>query len=743
MKSTPKALHGLDVRCLPACLTGVLLALALLPGAARADASPSGAVQDYEAEVSVLRSMCHAILVSLKEIRDELPDPAHPSEIEAAAARQQLAPVAPLVDAFEERAARTEPLRRSAEKALSDAASGGADAAGLAELRGRLEDAHQQERRYRRHVKTFYGRAVSTYGPPPAADGSTATVAAGGVAPGRAAHATRVWGEVWGGLGASTYERPNAPEDPNATTPRDESATDFQGHVQATTVLPTQTRIQINLDREHRLERREIALSNIALSARHRLPAGFTFDAGLGRRGYKEELNERAGYGEFRVHAAADYENPLVSAGARIEHRSRSHTDDEDYPESQRLDYGITVFGLDGALSAGEGRLSGGFTRTTRRAEQEATDHDRNALALEWLTKPRGLKLQADTEFWSRPVTVYDSVTFQTKTEDQAHHRYKLRMMIPTGAAGTAQWIPEVLVYRYPDLEDAGYLDAGVAHRSRAGSFGAGGRISANHWRLYYRLHENEEAFDFVSYTSRSSSRPRGGGFYRQFGMSVKAYTRQEDYEGLDEVGENPTSGQIYAALGAITQAFQSPRPPHMLDLHWRGGWRIQPVSARAPAFELGPSLGHVFYVDSERYRLQDMANDLVDKLPEDQQVDDPLGDQNYLLLNPINRGRAGIAGAVELRIPGGLQGRLDLQYSLDALYNADPVQIFRTFDLSGQARYPIKADLYLEGELGYHQTRLGDQGSANDFNRTYVRVLVRYLFDVDLNQISSLGRSS
>ena len=698
--------------------------------------------------------MCHAILVSLKEIRNQIADPDRPGETEAAQARRQLAPVAPLVNAFEERAARTEPLRRLAEKTLSEAGSNNsANASELAKLRDRLEEARQQAKRYRRHVDTFYGRAVSTYGPPPApaiggagAIGGAADAAprgpARGAAPGRA-QPIRVSGEVWGGLGASTYERPNAPKDPNATAPRDESATDFQGHVQATTVLPTQTRIQINLDREHRLERREISLSNIALRARHRLPAGVTFDAGLGRRGYKEELNERAGYGEFRVHAAADYSNPLVSAGARIEHRSRSHTDDEDYAENQRLDYGVTVIGLDGALSAGEGRLSGGFTRTTRRAEQEATDHDRNALALEWLTKPRGLRLQADAEFWSRPVAVYDSVTFQTKTEDQTHHRYKLRMMIPTGDAGTAQWIPEVLIYRYPDLEDAGYLDAGIAHRSRPGSFGAGGRISTSHWRLYYRLHENEEAFDFVSYTSRSSSRPRGGGFYRQIGMSVKAYTRQEDYEGLDEVGENPTSGQIYAALGAITQAFQSPRPPHMLDLHWRGGWRIRSVSARAPAFEFGPSLGHVFYVDSERYRLQDMANDLVDKLPEDQQVNDPLGDQNYLLLNPINRARAGIAGAVELRVPGGLQGRLDLQYSMDVLYNADPVQTFRTFDLRSHARYPIKANLSLEGELGYHRTRLGDQGSANDFNRTYVRVLIRYLFDVDLKQISSLGRSS
>ena len=60
-----------------------------------------------------------------------------------------------------------------------------------------------------------------------------------------AAQPIRVSGEVWGGLGASKYERPNAPEDPNATAPRDESATDFQGHVQAVTVLPTQTRIQL------------------------------------------------------------------------------------------------------------------------------------------------------------------------------------------------------------------------------------------------------------------------------------------------------------------------------------------------------------------------------------------------------------------------------------------------------------------------------------------------------------------
>ncbi|MBD3336255.1 MAG: hypothetical protein GF355_12130 [Candidatus Eisenbacteria bacterium] len=678
--------------------------------------------------------------MSLKQIRDRVADPEHPSETETAWARQQLVPVARLAGAFEDGAARSEKLQRAAEQALAEAAGeGGADRGAISALRERLKEAEQQSQRYRRHVKKFYGRAVSTYGPPPPPD-----AAAGGPPSRGAVSATRVWGEIWGGLGISKYERPNAPEDPNSARPRDESTTDFQGHVQAVTVLPTKTRLQLNLEREHRLERREISLSNIALRAHQQLPAGVAFDAGIGRRGYKEELDERAGYGELRVHSAVEYTGTAVALGGHVEHRSRSHTDDEDQPQGQRRDYAITVLGLDGALTAGEGRLSAGWTRTTRRAEQEATDHDRDALALEWRAKPGGLSLRAQAEFWSRPVTVYDSLSLQTKTEEQAHHRYKLRMTIPAGGSpGSAQWVPEALIYRYPDLEDRGYLDAGIAYRSRTGAFGGGDRMSTSHRRLYYRLHESEEAFDFVSYTSRSSARPKGSGFYRQFGMSVKAYTRQEDYEGLDDVGENPTPAEVYAALGVITQAFQSPRPPHVLDMHWRGGWRFGAASAGAPAFELGPSLGHVFYVDSERYRLQDMANDLMEKLPEASQVDDPLGDQDYLLLNPINRARAGVSGAVEVRGLGNLRGRIDLQYSADVLYNADPVQIFSTFDLRGSGRFVLKANLFLEGELGYHRTRLGDEGSAGDFNRMHLRVLVRHLFDVDVARISSLGRSS
>ncbi len=717
---------GIHIRCWGLLL---ILPLATVPTAA-ADEVEDHVVQAEQAAAD-LQPLCHAILVSLKEIRGELDNPDQPTEAERAAARQRLGQVRSLVETFERRAQAADEARAPAREALREAAQAGR---AVDPQSDRLTAAAQQAARYQRYVEKFYGRAVDTYGAPPDDLGPAAALPGIGAQP---AGGLRIQGELLGGLGQSGYKRPNVEGEATAATgPLDESATDMQFRVQAKTRLPAGTNLSAHISREQRVERREITLTEIGAGADHRFPFGLRLEGGVSRQGYDEELNDRAGYGEMRLHVGGRLQSGRNRFGARIERRSRAYNDDEDYDPSQRLDYDVTVLRLDGQLRPGSSVIDAALTQTKRSAENEAAEHTLLGATFDWLNRPGGSGVEFEAQRLTRPLTG------ATGQDDDEWEELRLKLRLPFARQtprSSRRLAPEVLYYSFPDLEDADYAEAGLALESRPRG---GERIGSRHSRVFYRYHQNEDAFDYVSLSHRALSRPIGRGFFSRLGVTAKFFVGQADYDSLDDVGASPTSAEVYVALGAITQAFQTTRAPHALDVHWRGGWTIRKARSLVRSISFGPALGHALYADTERKRLQDMANDLVEKLPESQRVDDPLGDTEFLLRNPINRGRAGAHVAVDLTGPSGWTGRLAAQYDAEVLYNADPVQTLTAIDVSGSARYPIRPNLHLEGNLNVHSSKVGDGDSPNDYTRTEVRVMIRYLFDVSTRRSTSPGRS-
>ena len=69
----------------------------------------------------------------------------------------------------------------------------------------------------------------------------------------------------------------------------------------------------------------------------------------------------------------------------------------------------------------------------------------------------------------------------------------------------------------------------------------------------------------------------------------------------------------------------------------------------------------------------------------------------------------------------------------------ADPGQTFTSWDLTADGRYPARRDVILEGSISLHRAGLRDTDFSGDFNRTDIRLGVRWLFDV----APSSGRAS
>jgi len=683
----------------------LLLSISILsaPAAGADEGGAEEAVALFERSVSKAASLCRGILRDIRRARDAHPPGALSPEAREAA-RGSLARTAGWVRLFR---TAVEEAERARERAL--AAIGEGEGAGGGEER-RVREASSRLDIYRQYVNRFWKEAVDRYGEPPAPEIPYPETGSIGDAAGRP---VRVSGEIRAGLGSSSYERPNATPDPE-----DESGTLFEGYLRADGALPNGTELRAVLGRESRVIRREITLSRLAFDVRHAFPAGWKVEGGVSRRGYDDKKVDEAGYGETRLHAGFGYDGPGPRFRAGVERRGRSYSGAD--PEER--DYRVTTLRASGETAVGDGRLLASVARTSRDAETEGGDYTILRPDLVWRTSNAGSG--AETRV---------SLERFRRSDDEDADQDRIRGHIRfhrTGARSRGYFGPEASIVSYPNRDEAGYGDYGFAGKSdrTAGPLGEGAR-GGRRWRLYYRRHEWEEEFDFVAFTWNSRRTPVRKGWIHEFGFTAKGFTEQADYDTLGDAGTNPSVEQVYTALGDVVNAFQTTREPHRADLYLLLGKRLRPSPIFLRSVDVSGSIGHSFFVDSERHRLQEKADDLTAELPDSLSGVTPLGETDFLFRNTVNQARWGIRAAAEVVPAPRATGRAAVRYDRGLYYNGDPMQTSSSLDVRIDGAYALRPDLSLELRYELHRARVGDAGSPQDFNRSEFALRCRYRF--------------
>ncbi|MBN1826988.1 MAG: hypothetical protein JW958_12060 [Candidatus Eisenbacteria bacterium] len=663
------------------------------------------AVALFERSVSKAGALCRGILMDIKHTSDAYPpESLSPSSRETA--RAELARTTSLVRLFRAVREEAEGLERAAMDLLERDEDGGAE-----EERARMREASERLRAYGRYVNRFWEEATDRYGEPPAPE--IPTPGTRPAAEQGAGRPVRITGEIRTGLGKSSYDRPNATPDPEKA-----SGTLFEGFVRANGVLPNGTELLAEMGRESRVVRREITLSRVALAARHRFPAGWNVEGGVSRRGYDDDEVEEAGYGETRLHAAIGYDGPGPRFRAGAERRGRSHSGVD--PDTR--DFRVTTLRAEGDVGVGAGRLLASLARIGHDVEADEGDFTILHPTLTWRTSERDGGAEAHAS-WERFRYADDESADQDRL--RGHLRFPRRGPRSRGYVG-----PEASVITYPNADEAGYGDYGIAGRSdgTAGALGEGTRRNSA-WRLFYRRHRWEDAFDFVAFSWSDRRTPVRRGWVREFGFTAKGYVEQADYDTVGDTGANPSPEDVYTSLGDVVNAFQTTREPHRADLHLFLGRRLRPSPLLIRSLEIGGSIGHSLFLDSERHRLQEKADDLVAELPDSLSEVTPLGETDFLFRNTVNQVRWGVRASAEIVPAPRASGRAAVRFDQGLYYNGDPIQTTRSLDVRIDGAYALRPDLALELRLELHRTRVGDAGSPQDFNRSEFALRCRYRF--------------
>jgi hypothetical protein len=679
-----------------------LLALAPVPAAS---ADVEAEIARFEAMVEKARSLCHGILVGIKEVESAYPAP-DLAEADRVQAGRSLSGVAVLVGRFHGVEGEARDLRTRVDD-LIGASQGAADRV------DRRNGASKRLETCSDLVSKFYGRAVGRFGaPPPGVEipGDDPIFASPAQAGGR----FQVSGEVRAGLGSSSYERPHAPGGGF-----DQSASLLEGSIDARARLRNGTLLNTRVNRETRVDRREITRTEIAAGAEHTLSPGLRLHADVGHEGYDDGLNDAADFGETRLNLGGDYATGGSVLSAEIDRRSRSF-------DAGSSDYSVTKLEGKGRFPAGGGTLLALLARVSRDAKGKGADLNILNPVLTY-TSPSGREAHVSLER-------FDDPDADSRDNSRIHAHYYFGRAEGSNRSRVG---PEIELHTYPNLPDSaalmpvdpGFLDVGIGGSGTALSGGGpGGKRGSHRFRVYFRKFAQEEAFNHVAFSWRKQTSPGVSGASLGWGVTGTAYVESSDFEGLGDAGPSPSTTEIFQALGDLVQAFQTTRAPHVIDAHLRYGWRWRRDGALR-TIEVGPALGHRMFIDDERDELQGKAEDLAALLPDSLTGGRPLGDTDFLARNTINRARWGVRLAAELVPAAGALVRAAIQYDADLLYNADPVATTKSLDLRVAADVPLRPDLVLEGTVSHHASGVGDR-SPNDFNRTEAALRIRYLFD-------------
>jgi hypothetical protein len=659
---TPTTFAALRAWITAGSLAAVLLGLC---GPARAGDALQERFDEYSASVNRARGLALTVLKTVKHIDgnyrgvDGQPLPGKTAE-----AHTHLVKAMKLKKSFESTADQCDKQSDWLSAELSRLPS---DDAKLSELKPKVSGMQADIDKYRKYVDRYYDKTVGDFGEPSPSAPTLANFTPG--------QQLSISGEATASLGRSAYERPNA--SPSV----DVSATDIAFGVNARYAPRSNTNVLAHIDHKSTVQQREIGLTNFGASVLQNFSPKVSASAGLDYSKYSDKDNDLADFSDLGMFARFDFAGNGKKVDAKIKHVKR---DFGNFPTTLFGDpnYSIMTLTSNAQVPFGQGALKMRLNYVEKRNDIEYLDHNELNPSITWQFTPGGSEAGINYYQYSHP---NEDDSPKDNSRMKVHYYF-----VKSSGAKLVRFGPEVLMYKFPNVEDNEYNDFKFMYQSQSRKKG----MNTKRWNIIYRMYSGERFKDFAQLEYRRENRPLGSGSYSKYNLAGRYYTESSDKN-------DPLR-------------FGTAHPPHTADLYYGIGL-VRAASNWIQQWSVGPMFGSKVYFDTER---DDAFGSYVDSI-------------DFVWQNPRNSARVGL----ELGAIGNANGvsiRAKAKYYMSFQYNTDPMYTTSIFEIDGRMTYPIGPKWHLEGYTRLHSTRAeANTNSYADLNKTDVGVQVRYLFDV------------
>ena len=647
-----------------AWLTAGLLMVFLIGtgSSARAGDALQERFDEYQVSVNRARGLALSVLKTVKYIDGQFRGAdGRPLVGKTAEARTHVVKAMKLKNSFEATANQCDKQSDWLTKELSRRSD--ADAAMKTEVSGMQADIAK----YRKYVNRYYDKTVADFGEPSPSAPTLANFTPG--------QQLSISGEAVASLGRSAYKRPNA--SPSV----DVSATDIAFGVNARYAPRATTNVLAHVDHKSTVQQREIGLTNFGASVLQNFSSKISASAGLDYSKYSDKENDAADFSDMGLFARFDYTAGGRKVDAKLKHVKRKFGN---APTSLFGDpnYNITTLTGNAQLPFGRGALKMRLNYVEKRNDIEFLDHNEINPSITWQFTPGGSEAGVNFYQFSHP---------NEDDSPQDNNRMKIHYyVVKSSGAKLVRFGPEVLMYKFPNLEENEYNDFKFMYQSQSRQRG----MNSTRWNIVYRMYSEDRFKDFAQLQYRREKRPLGSGKYSKYNLAGRYYTESSDKD-------DPLR-------------FGTAHPPHTADLYYSFGW-VMAANSWIQQWSIGPMFGSKMYFDTER---DEAFGSYVDSI-------------DFVWQNPRNTARLGIEfGAVGNA--NGMSIRATAKYYMSLQYNTDPIYTTSILEIDGRMTYPIRPEWQIEGYTRLHSTRAEDgTNSYADLDKTDIGLQVRYLFDV------------
>ena len=525
--------------------------------------------------------------------------------------------------------------------------------------------------KYARAVDKYYDRSVKDFGRP-----STGPMAI--VAP-TAGDRFSITGEAMTALGSGTYKRPNAIPSYKAST------SDISFGIKGRYIPAERTNILFNLDRQARIERREIATLNFGVAGVRQFSDKVTATAGLKLSKFTDKDDKDQNFSTTGLFAKIDHQSGGRRFGGELQ------TEKRNYSENDVFDFSTTSLLGHVILPRSDGSLNLNLKYLKRNNDDLSflADHTEFNPSVLWKFDNGGKEAGLSYQKISHP-DLTDSPLDNTRIK--AH----LDLSKQDGTKNV-RYGPAVMIYQFPNIDDGNFYDFKFKHHTSE----MAKKSKTRQIDAVYRMHKDSTQFDFAQVSLSRESRPTGSGRYSRLNLAARFYV-----ETSYEVGRTVAPGTT------DTVSLEAYAEPHTLDMQYTMGW-LKTSSGWYRMLTIGPLVGAKFYVD-----------------PNGEDKSNKETDTDYNLKNPRNFARAGVEVVLAGNTSSGLSWRGDASYSALARYNADPMTTTNYIKINGRVTYPVAPEWKVEGFMRFQSTKMSEK-SSTDLERFEIGVQARYLFDV------------
>jgi len=600
-----------------------------------------------------------AILKQLKDHDARYRDKnGRPVETRMVQGRAALSPICQLVASFDANSLEVEKLLAKFRKVSSETK---ASPDFVKDLEPKAVALELDFNKYRGYVNKFYRKAVSDFGKPDENVEQPMALARG--------QRFAVTGEADLLMGASSYKRPN-------TNPLfKSSATDFGFGAEARYVPENRTNIGLSINHKKTVERREIALTDIALTGTHNFTPNLSIGTGIDFSGFSDAAVKELGYSDKGIFLAGSL------SGANLRANSKLRWSGRHYGKIASADYGVMTWNNDLKIPAGSGNLGFKLNYLKQSYDLDAADHtDFNPVAV-WQLSNGGTEIEADYRKISYPNV--DGCPLESQ-------RIKGTLAIKSRVGSKSKsWGPQVVKYDYPNADQNNFIDLKLVSQSmgREDKY-----FTQTTFDITYRLFSDSLQHDFAQIEWRKSKNPFGTGIYSKLNLSVRGYTGSVDKSNYLNV--------------------YNIHPPHSADCFLSFGW-TKANTLWLKALSVGPVIGARMLIDTERDKF--FKNDL--------------NDVDYIFRNPENNIRGGVEASARVTFGPDISCDAALSYIQSFLYNAKPVRSSSIARFETRASYPLRSDFVIDAYTNLQSTR-ADLESAADLQKSDFGIKLRYLFD-------------